>query len=296
MKIQILEKSRLKSIQPLVPDYAYASVFHNIATAVCAYDENSDGDSERPVGALVYSMAPDVFENGEREYLIDSLYVAADRRREGVAKALVQYLERLAALDDNVTGISINLPIPELSDVAEVFKALRFKHRMDGNRIYRVPVKVVLALPALEAFAEAAMKCHIESFNKANNVSLNRFFRKFGSEIPEWLNPLTYGGELQKDLSFVGYTGDEITSFLACTIYEPGVLYLGGMYTPNSAGLLAGALLSYLEDALIKRKDIHTLIFSAATDASDALARHVFKKTKEEDYVQVMSNFYKSII
>ena len=141
MQIQLVPYDSMTACRSLIPREVYERILRKEAWAIGAYTSEERGQDTEPAGVLVYSFAPDVFDNGIRELVIDSVYVEDSYRSNGVATELIRSLEKKALSMGRIRGISISIPIPELQVAADYFQHRGYLVRVEGNRIYRVPVK-----------------------------------------------------------------------------------------------------------------------------------------------------------
>ena len=297
MHIESIPLIRLKSIRLLVPYDEYLELKSGRASAIAAFaDDAREGESPlTAIGALVYAQSPYSEISQISEILISSIYVKEEFRCRGIGSKLVKYLEESIAVKAYKTGISINFIMPEQSRAAGLFMRNGYNHRVDGNRIYNIPTIEIFKEPEVKKLIDVADKCRIISFEQASNTLLNELYGRFGKEIPGYLAPDTYGGVLQKDLSFLTVDKDRI-SFLAASLYPMGELFLGGLYVSNHNGFTVAALLGKLIKKLADRDDINSVLLSAANDTSDKIVHRIFRQPEAINDCQIVTNYYKEMI
>ena len=290
MLIRDIDTKELNSIRHLISLETYEKLKASKSFALAAFE-----DKNKPyVGALTYKKL--VYGESNNEILIESVFVDEAYRKMGVCSLLTGALESKIISDGAFDGISINIPLPELSGVASIYASFGYVHRADGNQIFTLPKASVLNTPIMEQLSNMKTKYAVLSFENTPLADLNEFYKKFEGTFPEWLNPNFYGGILQKDASFLllGNNGNP-EAFISCSLLSDGQLYLGGIYVHKNEGLKVAALLSALARRLEKRKDIVSITFSAATKDSLRLADRIINECDKTPYRQVVSNYYKDL-
>ena len=295
MQIKKLTNDLFYMIRPMVTKDVYMHLINNEADVLCAWELDKVKRRLEPIGTLVYSSAYYSYDDESNEIMIESVYVAEDFRRQDIGLKLLNEMEKAVTDMEGISGLSINIPIPELENEASLFINNGYEHRLDGNVVYKINAMDISNIPFFAKIKKYKKKYNVSAFNKVTKQELNKLYRLFDVKLPEWLNPSTYGGTLQNDLSFILIKDDEVKGFLAASLYPENELYLGGIYVDNKDGMMVAALLSEFVYSLSKRTDIKTIIFAAATEEGNNLAKHILKDYEGEYWRQVISNFYKKL-
>ncbi|MBO6114504.1 MAG: GNAT family N-acetyltransferase [Lachnospiraceae bacterium] len=295
MQIKKLTNDLFYMIRPMVTKDVYMHLINNEADVLCAWELDKIKRKLEPIGTLVYSSAYYSYDDKSNEIMIESIYVAEDFRRQDIGLKLLKEMEKTVSEMDGINGLSINIPIPELENEASLFINNGDEHRVDGNIIYKINAMDIGNTPFFSKIKKYKKKYNVSAFNKVTRLEQGKLYKLFDNGVYEWLNPSTYGGVLQNDLSFMVIKDNSVKGFLASSLYPEGELYLGGIYVDNKDGMTVAALLNELADSISRRPDIKTIIFAAATDEGDNLTKHILKDYNGKYWVQVISNFYKKL-
>ncbi len=295
MQIKKLTNDLFYMIRPMVTKDVYMHLINNEADVLCAWELDKIKRKLEPIGTLVYSSAYYSYDDKSNEIMIESIYVAEDFRRQDIGLMLLKEMEKTVYDMDGINGLSINIPIPELENEASLFINNGYEHRVDGNIIYKINAMDIGNIPFFSKIKKFKKRYNVSAFNKVTRLEQGKLYKLFDNGVYEWLNPSTYGGVLQNDLSFMVIKDNSVKGFLASSLYPEGELYLGGIYVDNKDGMMVAALLNELADSISRRPDIKTIIFAAATDEGDNLTKHILKDYNGKYWVQVISNFYKKL-
>ena len=292
MRIQKLTGDLLYMIRSMVTHDVYINLVNNESNVLCAWEMDRIKRKFEPIGALVYSSSSYSYDDNSNELLIESVFVVESFRRRGVGLELLNEMKKVAHETEGISGLCVNIPMPELKNEASLFLKNGFEHRIDGNIIYRINKSEINNIPFFDKIKKYKSRYKASSFNSVTNTELGKLYKMFDEGLPEWLNPATYGGVLQKDLSFLIIKEDKVEGFLAASLYPNGELYLGGIYVCNKDGLMVASLLEAFVNSLRVRADIKTIMFAAATKEGDDLIKHILKDYKSKYWVQVVSDYY----
>ena len=295
MQIKKLTNDLFYMIRTMVTKDVYMHLVNNESDVLCAWELDRVKRKLEPVGAIVYSISSYSYDDKSNEIMIESVYVAENYRRQGIGLELLRELEKMVEEMEGVNGLCVNIPMPELKNEAALFINNGFEHRVDGNVIYRINAGDIKSIPFFNKLKRLRKNYNPTSFAETSKYDLNKLYNMFDNSLPEWLNPATYGGTLQKDLSFVILKKEEVKGFLASSLYPEGELYLGGIYVGNKDGEMVASLLNSLVIKLLTRPDIKTILFAAATNEGNNLVKHILKDYEGEYWMQVVSDFYKKI-
>ncbi len=294
MRIEVIPVNKLDQISFMVPYDVYEDLSGKRAVALGAFaDEGDKNLPEGILGVIVYRDSPYSDILGYTEVFLAALFVEEEFRGQGIGSFLLDGLHNILEKAGKVQGISVNLVFPEQKRVSDFFSRRGYEHRIDGNKIYKIPREKIVRDPGLLKLTRACKKCRISSFSDTSNHVLNSLYSKFGDGIPDYLSPDTYGGILQKDLSFVVTEGDEPVAFLASSLYPGKELFLGGIFSSKNDGITVAALIGALVASLSYKGDIDTVLFSAATEAGERIVQSALKNVKSIENYQVVSNYFK---
>ncbi|MBQ7706654.1 MAG: GNAT family N-acetyltransferase [Lachnospiraceae bacterium] len=296
MQIKKLTNDLFYMIRSMVTKDVYMHLVNNEADVLCAWELDKVKRRLEPIGTLVYSSSYYSYDDKNSEIFIESLFVDEAFRRCGVGRGLLNEMENIVVGMNGISGLSVNIPIPELENEASLFISNGYEHRLDGNVIYKINAMDVSNIPFFAKIKRYRKRYNVLPFNSVTKQELNKLYGLFDVKLPEWLNPSTYGGVLQNDLSFMVIQDDRVGGFFASSLYPDDELYIGGIYVDNKDGMMVAALLSEFFYSLSKRTDIKTIIFAAATEEGNNLAKHIFRDYDGKYDVQVISNFYKNLL
>lgn len=286
-----ISPDEISSIRTLIPAKMYKAVEEQKSYAIGVYDN----EHMEAIGVVVFCDAPKTKALEGNEMLIQSVFVKEEFRYRGACSMLLKEAEDLARQMGGYTGMSVNIPVPERNDAVAIFGSAGYKHRADGNRIYRIPVADFSDSEVMDTFETDLKRSQVYSFSELGREDLEKLYETLDTEVPAWLHPKNYGGQLQKDFCFVCIKGEAVTGYLACTIYEKGDLYIGGIYMKKKGGLAVVALLGAFMKQMKARRDIVSVTFSAATEDGENLAKDLFEIANLKPTPIVVANYYKEL-
>lgn len=273
MNITMINKDNIDAFDPFLSPEIREGILSEEVVSVGAYDDESENVATGVLAGEVGS--PD----SDEVFRIRYLYTDPERRREGVATLLLDYMSQLCLMQDLEVFVAEYPDGEEYGDVDAFFDEAGFDKEDGGVKEYLLHMGKVKELKMFADIEEFKPSPMIKSFSEIRRPVLKAFAGELYREGKTCLYELLEGGTLDENISIAYEKDDKLIAVMAASVDETGVTVEWVYSDPKEYKLLLPTIKAFAA-GLNKRFDDDTAMrITGMTQDAQELLKGLFKES-----------------
>ncbi len=272
MNITTINKDNISAYEPFLTPEIKEAILSGEAVSIGTYDDEADN-----VATGVLAGEPGGPE-AEEAFRIRYLYVDSERRREGIATLLLDYMSQICLQNGMSVFAAGFLDNGNYKDVEAFLDDAGFDKEDEGVTEYTMRLGDVKKLKMFANIDSLKPASQIQSFSEVRRAVLKGFAGELYRKGNTCLNDLLESGELDEDISLVCTEEDKIYAVMAASVDEDGVTVEWAYSDPEKYTLLLPTIKAFAA-RINKYGDDVEMHITGMTEEAQGLLEGLFKES-----------------